>query len=186
MRKLMVAGVVLACIFSAGHADAQMGGRLALEPFVGYGFFGKLPESSIELESDLLYGGRASFQMSPQWGLFGDFRHSTPEVTRRIGGVEVSEGDLTVNQWSAGVEFAYVPRGGAEGMLPILLEAGLGQTRYGGQNNDLAVNLGIASSIRMTQNFVLRYGANDYISNYRKDRGIVNQISVRVGGEFQF
>jgi hypothetical protein len=91
---------------------------------------------------------------------------------------------VTVDHWSGGIEFSYVPRGGAEGMLPILLEAGLGQTRYRGGSNDLAVNVGLASALRLAPNLAIRYGANDYISNYRDGRGVVNHIFVHLGVEF--
>jgi hypothetical protein len=91
-----------------------------------------------------------------------------------------------VDHWSTGIEFSYVPRGGAEGMLPILLEAGIGQARYDGMHNDLAVNLGIASALQLTPIFGIRYGVNDYISNYRNGDGIVHQIFARVGAEITF
>jgi hypothetical protein len=171
---------------AAAPAAAQMGGRLSVEPYVGYGFFGTLPESNTRLEADVAYGGRASFQVSDQFALFGNFQRSTPSVTGSLPfGFQVDQGEINVDHWSAGVEFSYVPRGGAEGMLPVLLEAGLGQARYGGGDSDLAVNLGIASALQLTRNFAIRYGANDYISNFN-DRGVANQIFVRVGAEVTF
>lgn len=179
MRKSILLTVVLIAA-AAVPAQAQLGGRITVEPYVGYGFFGDLPESFGRLEADLAYGGRAGYRFSPQWGIFGNFQRSTPEVTGAvIGGLS----EINVDQWSAGVEFSYVPRGGAEGMLPILLEAGLGQTRYERGTNDLAVNIGLASALQLTPNLAIRYGANDYISNYRGGDGIVNQITVRVGVE---
>jgi hypothetical protein len=176
----------LALVVLAAPAQAQFGGRLSAEPYVGYNFFGDLPGTSATLEADIAYGGRLSYAFSDQWALFANGQRSTPEVTGNLGGVRIEQGELTVDQWSAGVEFSYVPRGGAQGMLPVLLEAGLGQTRYAGGNNDLAVNLGIASALQLSPNFAIRYGANDYISNYRNGDGIVNQISVRVGAELTF
>lgn len=186
MRKRMILGLAIFAAVAAAPADAQFGGRISAEPFVGYGFFGSLPETSASLEADLTYGARLGYQMSPQWALFATGQRSTPEVTGSLAGVQISQGELTVDHWSAGVEFSYVPRGGAEGMLPILMEAGLGQARYAGGSNDLAVNIGIASALRLSPNFAIRYGANDYISNYRNGNGITNQIFVRVGGEFTF
>src|SRR5690606_25621608 len=95
-------------------------------------------------------------------------------------------GDASTNldHWSAGVEFSYVPRGGAEGMLPVLLEAGLGQTRYEG-GSDFAANIGIASRLQLTPMVAVRYGANDYISNYNGE-GVVNHVYVHVGAELTF
>lgn len=173
--------------FAAVPASAQVFGsqRISVEPYIGYGFFGDLPEAGPELEAAMAYGARAAYQFSPQWALFGNFQRSKPEV------VNVTEAEVTVDHWSAGVEFAYVPRGGAEGMLPILMEAGLGQARYdygglaGGEGSDLAMNLGLASALQLSPNFAIRYGANDYISNYAEE-GITNQIFVHVGAELSF
>jgi hypothetical protein len=163
--------------------SAQLGGSINFEPYVGYGFFGKLPDTDAKLEAEIAFGGRAGYQMSSQWALFANAQRSKPAVTGGGGGVQVIDGKGTVDHWSAGVEFSYIPRGGAEGMLPVLLEAGLGQARYKGGSNDLAVNIGLASALRLSPNFAIRYGANDYISNYRNGNGIVNQIFVRVGAE---
>lgn len=170
----------------ASPLSAQMGGRLTAEPFVGYGFFGSLPDNGPRLEADIALGGRVGFALAPQWAVFGTFQRATPEITHaQLGGFRIGE-ELNVDHWSAGIEFSYVPRGGAEGMLPILMEAGLGQARYEGGTSDLAVNLGLASALQLSPNFAIRYGANDYISNYRGGDGIVNQIFVRVGAELRF
>lgn len=178
MRTLIILGALVPLIGFAQPAAAQLGGRLSLEPYVGYGFFGSLPDGGGRLESDVAYGGRVGYHLSPQWSLFGNGQRSTPMLS------DVRE--INVDHWSAGIEFSYVPRGGAEGMLPILLEVGLGQARYEGGTNDLAVNLGIASALQLSPNLAIRYGANDYISNYRNGDGIVNQIFVRVGAELRF
>ena len=37
----------------------------------------------------------------------------------------------------------------------------------------------------MTPNFSIRYGVNDYISNYNS-RGVTNQIFAQVGAELRF
>lgn len=185
-RRIAVAATVMAMVVMAPAAPAagQIAGRLGVEPYIAYGFFGELPDGGPTLEAAVAYGGRALFQLSPQFAAFGNYQRSTPEVTDPIaGGGELSRGTARVDHWSAGVEFSYIPRGGAEGMLPILLEAGLGQARYDG-GSDLAANLGIASALRFTPNLSLRYGANDYISDF-DGRGIVNQIFVRVGAELR-
>src|SRR5690606_21416828 len=124
------------------------------------------------------------YQFSPQFALFGNFQRSTPEVTGSVGGLNIDQGEINLDHWSAGVEFSYVPRGGAEGMLPLLIEAGLGQTRYGGES-DIAANIGIASKLQLNPMFGIRYGANDYVSNFR-DEGMVNHIYVHVGAEVTF
>lgn len=184
VRTTCVAAAAL--MLTAVPALAQTGARIGVEPFVGYGFFGQLPDDGPTIEAAVAYGGRAFYQMSEQFAVFGTYQRSQPEVT----GLLASES--TVDHWSGGVEFSYVPRGGAEGMLPVILEAGLGQARYDFQGtssnegmSDLAVNLGISSALRFTPNFSVRYGANDYISNF-DDRGVVNHIFVRVGGELRF
>jgi hypothetical protein len=184
-RSVLTIAMVLTAGLAASPAAAQLGGRISLMPYVGYGFLGSLPGTSAELESDVAFGGRASFQLSPQFALFGNFQRTTPAVTGSVGGITIEEGEIDLDHWSAGVEFSYVPRGGAEGMLPLLIEAGLGQTRYGGGENDIAANIGVASTIQLNPMFGIRYGANDYISNFR-DEGIVNHIYVHVGAEVTF
>ncbi len=171
MKKLIITGFALALALVATPADAQFGGRVTVEPYIGYGFYGDLPGPAGELEADLAYGGRVAYQLAPQWAAFGNFQRSSPS-------------GLTVDHWSAGAEFSYVPRGGAEGMLPILLEAGLGQARYPG-GSDMAVNIGLASALRLSPNLAIRYGVNDYISNY-DDEGVVNQFFARIGAELSF
>ena len=180
MKSFLLLPAALLALVAVNPATAQ----IKIEPYVGYGFFGKLPDTGAKLEADLTYGGRVGYQLSPQWGIFVNGQRSTPEVTGTLGGgVKVTGGQVTVDQWSAGFEFSYIPRGGAEGMLPVLLEAGLGQTRYRGGANDLAVNLGLGSALRLSRNLAIRYGASDYLSNYRNGDGIVNQIFVHVGAE---
>ena len=186
MKRILLSALALAAVSTTPAAAQMAGGRISVEPYVGYGFYGELPETETTLEADVAYGARAAFQLSPQFAAFGNFQRSTPSVTGRLPfGFSTQEGEITVDHWSAGVEFSYVPRGGAEGMLPVLLEAGLGQARYEGGESDLAVNLGLASALQLSPNLALRYGANDYISNFQ-DRGITNQIFVRVGAELTF
>jgi hypothetical protein len=182
-RSLLTIAMVLMAGFAASPASAQLGGKLSVMPYVGYGFLGSLPESGgLALEADIAFGGRASYALSPQFAVFGNFQRTTPEISEDDVGTGES---INVDHWSAGVEFSYVPRGGAEGMLPILLEAGLGQARYEGGANDIAANIGVASVIQLNPMFGIRYGANDYISNYN-DEGIVNHVYVHVGGELTF
>jgi hypothetical protein len=184
MKRAMFAVAVLSAALAAPAAAQEAPKRLSVEPYVGYGFFGGLPENGPELEAAVAYGGRAAFQLAPQWAVFGSYQRSNPE---QVTGVLIQ--DITVDHWAGGVEFSYAPRGGAEGMLPIMLEAGLGQARYegfaSGNESDLAVKLGISSALQLSPNLGVRYGADDYISNFR-DNGITNQIFVRVGAELSF
>lgn len=188
-RALFSLGMLAA--FAAPAAAQTTQPRLSVEPYVGYGFFGDLPETNSKLEAGVAYGGRASFQLSPQWALFGNYQRSDVQQTTEVAGQDVDRGDLNVDHWAAGVEFSFVPRGGAEGMLPILLEAGVGQVRYdrlAGQReaeSDLAVKLGVSSALQLSRNLGIRYGVDDYISNFR-DNGFANQIFVRVGAELSF
>lgn len=179
-RSLLTLAVAIAAAVVATPASAQFGGRVSVMPYVGYGFMGSLPETDVELEADIAFGARAAYHLSPQFSVFGNFQRSTPEVTSG----NTTGGSTDLDHWSAGVEFSYVPRGGAEGMLPVLLEAGLGQTRYEGRS-DIAANIGIASRLQLTPMVGVRYGVNDYISNYNGD-GIVNHIYVHVGAELTF
>ena len=186
MMKRTLAFVALLAAAAATPAAAQLGGGLSVQPYAGYGFYGSLPDGGPRLKESVAYGGRAAYQLSDQFAVFGNFQRSKPTVE----GI-ATDREATVDHWSAGFEFSYVPRGGAEGMLPVLMEAGLGQARYdfedlfGTNESDLAVNLGIGSALQLSRNFAIRYGANDYISNYA-ERGVVNQIFVNVGAELSF
>lgn len=188
-RTWLAAAVAMAAVAvtgSAAHAQTGLAGRISVEPYAAYGFYGNLPDGGPELKSAPAFGARAAYQLSPQWAVFGNYQRSQPEVGD--SGV-----DVKVDHWSTGVEFSYAPRGGAEGILPILLEAGVGQARYsvdGGvlgdsDRSDLAVNIGIGSALQLTRNVAVRYGVNDYISNF-DDRGITNQIFAKVGAEITF
>jgi opacity protein-like surface antigen len=187
MMKRVLFTAVLAAAVAAPAAAQTPAPRITVEPYVGYGFFGTLPGTgSPRLEPDLAIGARAAFQLTPQWAVFANGQRATPQV-------ETPATPGNVDHWAAGVEFSYVPRGGAEGMLPIMIEAGLGQARYSGYGtqiadvNDLAVKLGISSALRLTPNLGIRYGVDDYISNFTADdRGVANQIFARVGAEIRF
>ncbi|HEV2132258.1 MAG TPA: outer membrane beta-barrel protein [Longimicrobiaceae bacterium] len=183
MKQALLTAAVLAAFAAPAAAQAP---RITVEPYVGYGFFGTLPGTdSPRLEPDLAIGGRAAFQLTPQWAVFANGQRATPQI-------ENTTTSVNVDHWAAGVEFSYVPRGGAEGMLPIMIEAGLGQARYGAvgggtSTSDLAVKLGVASALRLTPNIGIRYGVDDYISNYGpNDAGVANQIFARVGAEIRF
>lgn len=184
MKRVLFTAAVLAAAVAAPAAAQAQAPRITVEPYVGYGFFGTLPGTdSPRLEPDLAIGGRAAFQLTPQWAVFANGQRATPQI-------ETPARSGNVDYWAAGVEFSYVPRGGAEGMLPIMIEAGLGQARYSGygtDQNDLAVKLGVSSALRLTPNIGIRYGVDDYISNYGpNDEGVANQIFARVGAEIRF
>lgn len=187
MKRTLFVAALLSLAAAAPSAAQLPAKRVFLEPYVGYGFYGTLPESDAKLEGSLAYGGRASLRLARQWAVFGDFRRSRPEVLGQLPfGVRVSGDQVTVDHWSAGVEFSYAPLGGAEGVLPVILEAGLGQTRYEDGPADLAANLGVSSAVPLGPNLSLRYGFNDYVSNFDGDRGIVNQLFVTFGAELAF
>jgi hypothetical protein len=172
----------------ASPLNAQLfGPRLTVEPYIGYGFFGGLPDDT-RLEGGVAYGGRVAYQFGEQWSLFGNFQRSHVEQQLLSGGAFTFQADRVVDHWASGVEFSYVPRGGAEGMMPLILEAGLGQARYdwGADPANLAVKLGISSAIQFSPNLGVRYGVDDYISNYRGDRGVVHQVFARAGIEISF
>jgi hypothetical protein len=192
MKRTLFAGAFLALVAAAPLAAQQQPmTRFSVEPYVGYNFFGSLPGEAVRLESTVALGGRAAYQMSPQWAVFGNFQRSNPEVTvaTATGAPLRVDENVQVDQWAVGAEFSYVPRGGAEGMLPIILEAGLGQTRYawdGPAVSDFGVKLGVSSAIQLSRNLAVRYGVDDYISNYGGEHGVVNQFTARVGAELRF
>jgi hypothetical protein len=187
MRKNGILGAALAAAVLALPAAAQTP-RISVMPYVGYGFYGALPDGGPELGADVAFGGRASYQLSPQLALYGNFQRSTPDVN---GGA-----DATVDHWTAGVELSYFPRQGAEGILPLMFEAGIGQVRYdfpgsipgldGQEVSDLVGNIGISSALALSPSLAVRWGVNDYISSFDGDRGITNQIFAQVGAELSF
>jgi hypothetical protein len=170
MRKLISCIAVLAAATVGSAAGQAAPEQFSVEPFIGYGFFGELPDG-IELESGVTYGGRLAYGFSRQWSAFLSYQRSNPS-------------DVTIDHWSSGLELSYIPRGGAEGMIPILLEAGVGQARYPGFW-DLAANLGIGSALQFTPNLAIRLRANDYLSDYG-DFGVEQQFFVSLGGEYTF
>lgn len=184
MKNRILGGCALLAALIATPAIAQLGGgRFSIEPYIAYGFFGDLPESAITLEAAPGFGARAAYSLADQWSVFANFQRSVPPMT--LDGTDDDVGEINVDHWSAGAEFSYIPRGGAEGMIPIFLEAGLGQARYEGGPANFAVNLGIASGLQFTRSFGVRYAVNDYISNYDGD-GLVNQVFVTLGAELFF
>jgi hypothetical protein len=189
MKRTLFATAILALAAAAPLAAQQSPmQRISAEPYIGYNFFGTLPDAGANLEGAVAYGARIGYQLAPQWSLYGNYQRSTPDITWTGAVPTIAPQSVNVDQWSAGVEFSYVPRGGAEGMLPIQLEAGLGQTRYGAafDTNDLAVKLGVSSALQLSPNLAIRYGVDDYISNYRGDQGVVNQFTARIGAELRF
>jgi opacity protein-like surface antigen len=182
-KTYALAAVLLVWIVPAAAAAQAPRSTVSIQPFAAYGFYGDLPGGP-RLEAAPAFGVRGTYHLTEEWGIFGEWQRSTPEARGLAA-------DPRLDHWSAGVEFSYSPRGGAEGMLPIIFEVGLGQARYdwpgvlGGSSSDLAVNLGVASALRMTPDLALRFGVNDYISSYRDNR-VVNQIFGRVGVELSF
>lgn len=191
MKRTLCTTMVLAMAAAAPlAAQQQPAPRISVEPYIGYNFFGSLPTSefSAELDGSVAMGARAAYQVTPQWAVFGNFQRSNPTVTPGAGaGPLPAESDIRVDQWATGVEFSYVPRGGAEGMLPIQMEAGLAQTRYTDWGiNDLGVKIGVSSALQLSRNFAVRYGVDDYITNFDGNQGVVNQFTARIGGEIRF
>lgn len=182
-RSLFALALVAA---AAAPAAAQTGSRFSIEPYGAYGFYGRAGEDGPRLSESEAYGARAGVRLSPALGLFGNYQRSTPEV-ESVGG-----GEATVDHWSAGVELNLAPRGRVAGIPPVLVEAGVGQARYEFDTplrpdvTDLAFNVGIGSKIELGQTVAIRYGANDYISNFGDDQGTTHQVFVRAGLEFNF
>ncbi len=178
--KILLAAALLAAL-PAAPAAAQL---LAVEPFGTYGFYGSLPETSARLEGGWGFGARATLRFAPRLAAFGTVQRSAPEVLGRLPfGVVASGEKLTVDHWSAGLEFSRHRGDAGPGAMPLALSAGVGQVRYEDGPTDLAGSLGAAAGARLAPNFALRYGITDYISRYDGDGGWVNQVFVRVGGE---
>ncbi len=179
-KKILLAAALLA-VLPAAPAAAQL---LAVEPFGTYGFYGSLPETRARLEGGWGFGARATLRFAPRLAVFGMAQRSAPEVLGQLpfGGVESGE-KLTVDHWSAGLEFSRYREGAGPGALPLALSAGVGQVRYEDGPTDLAGSIGASAGARLGPNFALRYGVTDYISRYDGDRGWVNQVFVRIGGE---
>lgn len=177
MKMWMTTVVAALAILSTVPAEAQFGGKLIIEPVLGFGFFGGLPVDAIQLDHGISYGGRATYHVTSRWAAYGTFQRSNTGIVN--AGLERG---LKVDHWSAGVEYSYVPRGGSGEWRPILLEAGVGQARYQEGPNDLALNLGAGSWVYAADGIGLSFGVNDYISSY-DGAGIVHQVFARFGIE---
>ncbi len=186
-KRTMFAAVLMAAVAAPAAAQA---GRIGVEPYAAYGFFGTLPDGGPKLKEDVAFGARAGYQLSPRLALYGNFQRATPEVNE-------SGRSARVDHWTAGAEYAFGLRQRAEGLLPVTIEAGLGQTRYDFEDaavlplgerkrNDLTANVGLGSAFLISPNLAVRFGVNDYISNYAGDRGMVNHVFARVGAELRF
>lgn len=179
-KKILMAAALLA-VLPAAPAAAQV---VAVEPFGTYGFYGSLPETSARLETGWGFGARATLRFAPRLAAFGTVQRSAPELLGQLPFGEAVSGDrVTVDHWSAGLEFSRYGGDAGPGAIPLALSAGLGQVRYEDGPTDLAGSLGASAGARLAPNFALRYGITDYISRYDGDRGWVNQVFVRVGGE---
>jgi hypothetical protein len=179
-KKILFAAALLA-LLPAAPAAAQL---LAVEPFGTYGFYGSLPETNARLEGGWGFGARATLRFAPRLAAFGTAQRSAPELLGRLPfGAAISGDKVTVDHWSAGLEYSRFREGDGPGALPLALSAGIGQVRYEDGPTDLAGSLGAAAGARLGPNFALRYGITDYVSRFDGDRGWVNQVFVRVGGE---
>jgi hypothetical protein len=182
----IAAALAVACAGGAGAQEGAPAPALRVEPFVAYGFYGSLPDDGPELRGDVGLGVRAAYAVTPRLALFGAFQRTTPELE--------DAGDVEVDHWSAGAEVAFLPRGAADGVPPLLLEAGVGQARYrfggllAGEDDfaDLALHLGVASTVRLSRRLALRYGVRDYLSDFGDDGGVVNHFFAHAGAELRF
>src|SRR4051794_6639212 len=85
MRTIASLAVALAALW-AMPASAQMRGypgtadrtAFTVEPYVGYGFYGTLPDGGPKLGADAAYGVKGSLLLSPQLALTGTFQQSNP------------------------------------------------------------------------------------------------------------
>lgn len=159
--------------------------RVAVTPFVTYGFYGALPDDGPELMGDVGLGIRASYRVAPRLAIFGTFQRTTPELE--------GAGNVRVDHWSAGAEYTVYLNGEGDDVPPLLVEAGIGQARYDFDGlmgddafADLALNVGVASVVRITDQFLVRYGANDYLSEFGDRGDIVNHFFAHAGVELRF
>lgn len=184
MKKTIWSGAVLLSAALAAPPPAEAQGVVAVEPSVGWGFFGTLPDTRARLEGGWAYGARAAIRPLPRWGVYGHAQRSRPRLLGQLPFGSAESGDrVTVDHWSAGLEYSY-HRWDARGeSLPLVLQAGLGRAMYEGGPSDLAANVGISGGARLAPRVALRYSLNDYVSNYDGDRGWVNQVFARVGLE---
>ena len=177
-RKVLLAAALLAAL-PAAPAAAQL---VSVEPFGTYGFYGSLPETSARLEGGWGFGARATLRFAPRLAAFGTAQRSRPELLGQLpfGGAESGD-KVTVEHWSAGLEYSRFRGDAGPGALPLALSAGVGQVRYEDGPTDLAASLGASAGAQLGPNFALRYGITDYVSRHDGEGGLVNQLFVRVG-----
>lgn len=184
MKKKLLSGAVLLSAALAAPLPAAAQGRVAVEPSVGWGFYGTLPDTRARLEGGWAYGARAAVRPLARWGVYGHAQRSRPRLLGQLPFGTAESGDrVTVDHWSAGLEYSYHRWDATGEALPLVLQAGIGRASYEGGPSDPAANLGVSGGARLAPGVTLRYHLNDYVSNYDGDRGWVNQVFARVGVE---
>jgi hypothetical protein len=165
---------------------AQQSPAVSIEPYVGYGFYGSLPDGP-NIEGAPIYGGRLGVAVSPRWGVYGRFQTSNPDVTftsATLPGAGFQSGSSQrVSQWAAGVEYDVIPVNTAP--IPITFNLGAGQAQYEFADDDLAVNLGLSSAIQLAPALGVRLGASNFVSDYRGN-GLTHQLFLTAGAELSF
>lgn len=175
--RTLLAGLLLSLALPVPLA-AQSGGRVHLAPFAAVGVFGDLPDDS-RLRAAPAYGLRASLRVDGGWALFGSFQRARPGV-EEPGSVLGAGPRVRVDHWSVGVAHAYRPDGKPRA-LPLVVEAGAGQARYGGSGHaDLAVVLGMGSALLLDERAALRFGATSHVSRFH-GLGSANQLFLHLG-----
>lgn len=176
-KRVLLAGVLLALALPAPLAGQRVG-RVHVAPFVAHGLFGNLPDDA-RLRPAPAYGLRGSLHAGGGWALFGSYQRARP-VVGEPGSVLGAGPRVRVDHWSVGVEHAYRPEGKPHA-LPLVLETGVGQARYGASGHeDLAVVLGMGSALRLHERAALRFGATSHVTRFH-GLGSANQLFLHLG-----
>jgi OOP family OmpA-OmpF porin len=148
MKKIMgVVMILLAVIVTAGHAQVREG-SFSVTPFIG----GYIFEGNEDLKNDPVYGLRAGYNLTKNWGFEGFFNHVATEN-------KVVAGNPDVKVYGYGIEglYHFMP----ESRLVPFVAAGIGGMRYNGSGgiedrNKLAVDYGAGLKFFLTENLALR------------------------------
>lgn len=187
MRKLFVGALTLALATPAFAQEGSIGNSdkpsvFSLVPYAGYMIYGDhfktVGEAEFTNDNALIIGAQASFDLSPNFSLVGNFGWSKTNWEFEFdagAGTEVFAGDVGIWVYDGSLQFRLPVTAGTSTFAPFV-QAGLGAIKFSVDNNDIesdgatniAYNVGVGTDWQIG-GIGLRLMAKDYISSFNWD-----------------